>query len=250
MTCRYPRTAASWCSQPHKVGYGCAISMHWTGGACRVRRAPRPLSGPPTAGTWASSSTTHSGELTRPAVHRKRWPVFPPPRPDQAPGIVMATSCWGVGAADRAVRCGEYPGRGRGDGGDAGRRIQGRVRSHVAHVSPRRQTLSVLPLRTAGRRGHVRWFSRRRRREPVASADIGHRCASGLREWPPVLSARRHADGTTIRRSPHGAPGRAGARGPGRRDHVVLHRSVFGVRRRCFRLSDRIGSWHLPARLG
>ena len=78
--------------------------------------------------------------------------------------------------------------------------------------------------------------------EPVASADIGHRCASGLREWPPVLSARRHADGTTIRRSPPGAPGRAGARGPGRPDHVVLHRSVFGVWRRCSRLSDRIGS--------
>ena len=49
-------------------------------------------------------------------------------------------------------------------------------------------------------------FSRRRCREPVASADIGHGRASGLREWPPVLSARRHADGTTIRRSPPGAP--------------------------------------------
>ena len=43
------------------------------------------------------------------------------------------------------------PGRWRGQGGDAGRRIQGRVLSHVAHVPPRRQTLSVLPLRTAGR---------------------------------------------------------------------------------------------------
>ncbi len=41
------------------------------------------------------------------------------------------------------------------------------------------------------RRRHVRGFSRRRRREPVASADIGHRRASGLREWPPLLSARR-----------------------------------------------------------
>ncbi len=43
------------------------------------------------------------------------------------------------------------PGRWRGHGGDAGRRIQGRVPSHVAHVPPRRQTLSVFPLRTAGR---------------------------------------------------------------------------------------------------
>ena len=43
---------------------------------------------------------------------------------------------------------------------------------------------------------------------------------------------------------------RAGARGPRRRDHVVLHRNVFGVRRRRLRLSDRIGVWHLPAHLG
>jgi serine/threonine protein kinase len=125
---------------------------------------------------------------------------------------------------------------------DAGRPIQRRVRSHVAHVSPRRPLLSVLPLRTAGRGGHVRGFSRRRRGEPVASADIGHRRASGLREWPPLLSARRHTDGATIRRSPPGAPRRAGARGPGRRDDVVLHRNVFGVRRRRLRLSDRIGA--------
>ena len=82
------------------------------GGACRVRRAPRLLSGPPTAGTWLHPSTTHSRKLTQPAVHRKRWPAFPPPRPGQAPGIVMATSCWGVGAADRAVRCGECPRQG------------------------------------------------------------------------------------------------------------------------------------------
>ena len=34
-----------------QTGYGCAISMHSTGGACQVRRVPRPLSGPPTAGT-------------------------------------------------------------------------------------------------------------------------------------------------------------------------------------------------------
>ena len=107
---------------------------------------------------------------------------------------------------------------------------------------PRRQTLFVLPLRTAGRRGHVRWLSRRRRREPVASADIGHGGAGGLREWPPVLSARRHAAGTTVRHQPHGASTSAGAHGPRRRDHVVFHRSVFGVRRRCVRLSDRIGA--------
>ena len=38
-----------------------------------VRRAPRLRSGPPTAGTWASSpSTTQSGKSIRPAVHRRR----------------------------------------------------------------------------------------------------------------------------------------------------------------------------------
>ena len=62
---------------PHKMDCGSAISMHRNGGACRVRRAPRLHSGPPTAGTWASPSTTHSRELTRPAVHRKRWPALP-----------------------------------------------------------------------------------------------------------------------------------------------------------------------------
>ena len=80
MTCLYPRTAASSCSRrPHKMDYGFAISMRWNGGACRVRRAPRLLSGPPTAGTWASPSTTKSGKLIRPAVHRRRWLAFPTP---------------------------------------------------------------------------------------------------------------------------------------------------------------------------
>ena len=51
-------------------------------------------------------------ELTQPAVHRKRWPAFPTRGPSQAPGIVMATSCWGGGAADRAVRCGGCPRQG------------------------------------------------------------------------------------------------------------------------------------------
>ena len=55
------------------------------------------------------SSTTQSGKLIRPAVHRRRWLPFPTPRAGQGPGIRMATSCWGVGAADRAVRCGECP---------------------------------------------------------------------------------------------------------------------------------------------
>ena len=96
------------CSRrPHKTDYGFAISMHRNGGVCRVRRAPRLRSGPPTAATSASPLTTSSGRLTRPAVHRKRWPAFPIPRRGQAPGIGRATSCWGVGAADRAVRCGE-----------------------------------------------------------------------------------------------------------------------------------------------
>ena len=86
--------------------------------------------------------------------------------------------------------------------------------------------------------------------EPVASADIGHECARDLRERLPVLSARRHADGTTIRRPPPAAPGRSGACGRERRGHVVLHRNVLGGRRRRSRLSDRIGAWHLPAHLG
>ena len=88
-------------ARPHKMDCGSAISMHWNGGACRVRRAPRLLSGPPTAGTWASPSTTHSRELTRPAVHRKRWPAFPPPRPGRAPGIShgdIVLGSWGGGS--------------------------------------------------------------------------------------------------------------------------------------------------------
>ena len=63
----------------------------------------------PDTGTWASPSTTQSGKSIRPAVHRRRWLAFPTPRTGQGPGIGMATSYWGVGAADRAVRCGECP---------------------------------------------------------------------------------------------------------------------------------------------
>jgi serine/threonine protein kinase len=51
---------------------GCATLMHLSGGGSRGLSVPRLLSGPLTAGTWASSSTTHSGESTRPAVHRKQ----------------------------------------------------------------------------------------------------------------------------------------------------------------------------------
>ena len=235
---RYPRTAASWCS-PHSwiMVTGFRFSR-WR--LLPVRRAPRRPSGPPTAGTLASPLTTFSRELTQPAVHRKRWPPCPTPR----------TRIWHL-ESSRRHRAGQLGrrigrsdvasirGRWRGDGVDAGRPVEGRALSHVAHVSPRRHTLSVFPLRTAGRRGHVRWFSRGRRREPVSSADIGHRCAGCFRKWPPVLSARRHADRTAIRRSQHGAPAAAGARGPD--SSRVLHRNVFGVRRRRLRLSDRIG---------
>ena len=251
MTCRYPRTAASWCSPPSKMDCGFAISMHWNGGACRVRRVPRPRSGPPTAGTWASSSTTHSGELTRPAVHRKPWPVFPTAAPrsgtwNRHGDIVLGS--WGGGSGGPLWRVSAA-------GGAATAVTQVDLsKGEFVHTWP-----TFLP---DGK--HFLYF---RSGPPdvegmyVGSLDVdagnqsrqrilADRCAGGLREWPPLLSARRHADGTTIRRSPPGAPRRAGARGPGRRDHVVLHRSVFGVRRRRLRLSDRIGAWHLPAHLG
>ena len=174
-------------------------------------------------------------KLTRPAVHRKRWPAFPTPRRGQATwnrnGDIVLGS-WGGGSGGPLWRVSQA-------GGAATAVTQVDVsKGEFVHTWP-----TFLP---DGK--HFLYF---RSGPPdvegmyVGSLDVDagnqsrqriltSRCASGLREWLPILSARGHADGTTIRRSPPGAPGRAGARGPGRPDHVVLHRSVFGVRRTAF----------------
>ena len=111
-TCRYPRTAASWCS-PHKLGYGCANfdAQEW-------RRLP----GTEGASTpfWSPDSR-YVGFIVDNTLRRVDTTGGPPETVasfptaavvDRAPGIVMATSCWGVGAADRVVRCGECPRQG------------------------------------------------------------------------------------------------------------------------------------------
>ncbi len=91
-----------------------------------------------------------SGELIRPAVHRRPWRVFPTPRAGPGPGIEGRHRVGELGRRIGRSAVESVRGRWRGHGGDRGRLSQGRVQSHVAHVPPRRQTLSVFPLRTAG----------------------------------------------------------------------------------------------------
>ena len=238
-------------SQPHKMGYGCAISMHLNGGACRVRRVPRRLSGPPTAGTWASSSTTHSRELTQPAVHRKRWPVFPPPRPrsgtwNRHGDIVLGS--WGGGSGGPLWRVSAA-------GGAATAVTQVDLsKGEFVHTWP-----TFLP---DGK--HFLYF---RSGPPdvegmyVGSLDVDAANQSRQRilaTGVPAVFANGHLfflRAGTLMAQPFDAR-RLELQGvpvpvaQDVQDHVVLHRNVFGVRRRRFRLSDRIGVWHLPAHLG
>ncbi len=248
--CRYLRTVASSCSPPGRMDCGFAISVRSSGGVCP---APRVVSTP----FW-SPDGRYLGFSVGHEVKKVDVAGGPPETlctlPADAGGfgswnrngdIVLGS--WGGGSGGPLWKLSQAGGAATAvTEVDVARR---RVVSHVAHVPSRRLAFSVLPLRTAGSAGDVRGFPRRRARGAIAPTALAERGAGRLCERLHLLHARRHADGAAVRRSAPAAPGRAGARGRRHSDHLVLRRSVFGLRRRRARLSRRVADRNRSARL-
>ena len=252
MTCRYPRTAASWRSRrPLQAGYGCANldALEW-------RRLP----GTEGASTpfWSPDSR-YVGFIVDNTLRRVDTTGGPPETVTSVPAAALRSGTWN---RHGDIVLGSWGG---GSGGPLWRvSPAGGAATAVTEVDlSKGEFVHTCPTFLPDG-NHFLYF---RSGPPdvegmyVGSLDVdagnqsrqrilATECACDLRERLPVLSARRHADGTTIRRSPPGAPGRSGTCGRERRGHVVLHRNVLGGRRRRSRLSDRIGAWHLPAHLG
>jgi len=155
MTCHVSRTAASWCSRrPLKAGYGCAIS-------CTRLAAPAGYGG--CLDSFWSPDSRYVAFIVDDTLRRIDTTGGPPDTVASLPTAAPRSGTWnrhgdivlGSWGADRVARCGEYPRQGRGDAGDAGRPIQGRVRSTWPTFLPDGSSFYT-SLRAAGRRGHVR----------------------------------------------------------------------------------------------
>ena len=209
MTCRYPRTAASW----RALGAGLWLrdldALEW-------RRLP----GTEGASTpfWSPDSR-YVGFIVGDTLRRVDTTGGPPETvasfPTAAARIGHLESSWRHRGGELGRRIGwsavaSVPGRGRGDGGDR-RSTSPRESSFTRgpRFFPTAITFCIsAPARPTSRACTlVRSTSTpaNQSRQRILATNVPATFANGHL----ILSARRHADGTTIRRSPPGAPGRS-----------------------------------------
>ena len=248
----FPRTAASWWSRPRdKADYGCASWVRLNGAAYPGPRTVRVRFG--RLARAQVCGIRGRNELKKVDTTGGPPETLCPPYSSSA----MGSGSWNRDARSSSAAGAAAPGGRAMESVSGGRRGHCRHRSryhkrraisHVADFSGRRQAFSVFPLRTARKRGHLRRLS------DATPADQSHVRILATELTPSyangyLLHARDDDDGATISPSTAATQRRPSGDSRGDTNHVVRHRSVLGVFRRCVGLSHRAGDRKRPAHL-